>query len=574
MNRFPIVLLLGLIASASDTVAQNLSPTVSKTLPNLTIYTNGPTRSIDLTDFFRDQDLTPAIRMTTVFGPIDVALYQRQKPITANNFLRYVDNGKYFMTDATTKLQASSFIHRSVPGFVIQGGGFIGTVNSANTAIQPTAVAPYAAIQNEPGISNKRGTIAMAKLGTDANSATSQWFINLADNGTNLDAQNGGFAVFGSVINGGMDIADRIANLPTYNFGSAFDTLPLRDYDGASAVKVPNLVSLPQISRIDSVSTPLNFSAATNNIAALGVAVRGTKLRIDGLHAGSGTVTVTATDLDGATVSQAFNVDVIAAPGRLVNISTRLQVRTGDEVLIGGFIVVGDLPKRLLVRAIGPSLGTQGISDPLLDPQLELYDSSNTLIATSDNWADANKQDIVDTGIPPTAAKESAILVTLPSSATGTAYTAIVRGAGATLGTGLVEVYDLDSGPGSVLANIASRGRVGTTTERYLVGGFFVGGTGSKNVLIRALGPSLTGVAGVLADPKLELRDSNGTLIDANNDWQSSPQAPEIQASGIAPTDPKEAAALKTLSAGSYTATVSSNNNTAGVGSVEIYQLQ
>jgi peptidyl-prolyl cis-trans isomerase A (cyclophilin A) len=186
--------------------------------------------------------------MISPFGPIDFALYERQKPITTANFLRYVDEGRYFTTDPANQQQAPSFIHRSVPGFVIQGGGFIATSNPANPPdrLQPTQVAAYPAIQNEPGISNKRGTVAMAKIGDNPNSATSQWFINLADNSANLDAQNGGFTVFARVVGSGMDVADRIANLPIYNFGGAFAQIPLRDYNGTDAVKTSNVVSFPR----------------------------------------------------------------------------------------------------------------------------------------------------------------------------------------------------------------------------------------------------------------------------------------------------------------------------------------
>jgi cyclophilin family peptidyl-prolyl cis-trans isomerase len=464
-----------------------------------------------------------------------------------------------------------------VPGFVIQGGGFIATSNPANPPdrLQPTQVAAYPAIQNEPGISNKRGTVAMAKIGDNPNSATSQWFINLADNSANLDAQNGGFTVFARVVGSGMDVADRIANLPIYNFGGAFAQIPLRDYNGTDAVKTSNVVSFPAIGRFGSVPTPLTYSATSSDPAVVEVKVSENNVLVAGKLNGSAQVTVTGTDIDGATVSNTFNVQVTAAPGRLVNISTRLQVRTDDEVLIGGFIMRGDAPKRVLVRAIGPSLSTQGIQGVLADPQLELYDSGGNLLAVNDSWADANKQAIIDTGIAPTAAKEAAILATLPSNSTGAGYTAIVRGAGNTTGIAVVEVYDLDSGPGSTLLNIATRGRVGNSDERVMIGGFFLGGTDSKRILVRALGPSLAnaGVTGTLADPRLELVDGNGTSLQSNNDWQTSGQADEIQQSGLAPSNSKEAALVRTLNSGAYTAIVRGAGDSTGVASVEIYQL-
>ena len=184
------------------------------------------------------------------------------------------------------------------------------------------------------------------------------------------------------------------------------------------------------------------------------------------------------------------------------------------------------------------------------------------------------RQDIIDTTIAPVSPAESAILTNLPSDPNFVSYTAIVKGANNTTGIGLVEVYDLDNGPGSTLMNIATRGRV-DIDPNALIGGFFMGGTEAKRVLVRAIGPSLAaaGVPNPLADPILELRDSSGTLLDSNDDWGLSPDQAEIQASGVAPTHPKESAVVQILPAGPFTAIVRGVNNTVGIGSVEIYQL-
>ena len=575
MNRISLCVIAAVSTVATSAFAQN-PPVVVSPIADLTVYNGAPARSLDLSGAIQDADQSPVVRLTTVFGPIDFALFERQKPITTTNFLRYVDEGRYFMTDSTTQQPASSFIHRSAPNFVIQGGGFIGTVNSGQPdRLQPTQVPAFPPIQNEPGISNRRGTVAMAKT-SDPNSATSQWFINLANN-TGLDDPNnsGGFTVFARVVGNGMDVADRIANLPVFNFGTPFQELPLRDYTNGQPVRVANVVSIPAIERFGSVPTPLTFSATSSNPAVAEVTVSDTNLLVSGKSNGSAQVTVTGRDVDGATVSDTFTVQVVDPPGRLVNISTRLQVRTDDEVLIGGFIMRGDAPKRVMVRGIGPSLSTRGIEGVLADPQLELYDGAGALISSNDSWADANKQAIIDTGIAPTSTRESAILATLPSNSTGVAYTAIVRGVGNTTGIGLVEVYDLDSGPGSTLLNIATRGRVGSDNERVMIGGFFLGGTEAKRILIRALGPSLNsaGVTGTLADPRLELVDGNGNSLQSNNDWQTSGQADEIQQSGLAPGNSREAAVVRTLNAGPYTAIVRGAGDSTGVASVEIYQL-
>lgn len=571
MKRICLLFAAALLVFAVSATAQNTPPIVTNQIADFTAFGPGNPRVIDLTTAFADTDVSTVVRLGTVLGAVDVALFGQQKPITVANFLNYVNQGRYFKIDPTNGQLASSFVHRSVPGFVIQGGGYLGTVNPGDPAnAQPTQVLHFPAIQNEPGISNTRGTIAMARIGGQPNSATSEWFINLANNGgppNNLDTLDGGFTVFGKVVNNGMTVVDAIAAVPRFNRGVPFDTIPLRNYTNPNPIRVPNLVSIPDII----VIWPLTFSVMSNNPAVADATVSGTNLLVTGHQVGSALFTVTATDVDGATVSQNFTVTVVAAPGRLVQLSTRMQVGTGDNVLIAGFIMRGPSPKRLLLRAIGPSTGLSGA---LADPVLELYGSSG-IIAGNGNWGDApNRQDIIDTGIPPVSANESAILMTLPSDPNFVSYTAIVKGANNTTGIGLVEVYDLDSGPGSTLLNIATRGRV-DVEPNVLIGGFFLGGTESKRVLVRAIGPSLeaSGIPSPLADPTLALHDGNGTLLVSNDDWVDSPDEAEIQASGVAPTDPKESAVLRILPAGPFTAILRGASNTAGVGSVEIYQL-
>jgi hypothetical protein len=264
-----------------------------------------------------------------------------------------------------------------------------------------------------------------------------------------------------------------------------------------------------------------------------------------------------------------FTVNVIAAPGRLVQLSTRMEIGTGDNALFGGFIMRGAASKRLMIRGIGPSTGLPGA---LVNPVLELRDN-NGIIATNDNWADApNAQDMIDAHVAPTQPNESGILITVPSNTTNAFYTAIVTGAGGTTGLGLVEVYDLDFGPGSTLLNISTRGLVGIDPKQ-LIGGFFVGGADSKQILIRGIGPSLASanISNFLADPILEVRDGQGAVY-INDDWTQSADKTAIQNSGLAPTHPKESAVLKTLPAGPYTAILRGVNGSTGVGSVEIYQ--
>jgi hypothetical protein len=232
----------------------------------------------------------------------------------------------------------------------------------------------------------------------------------------------------------------------------------------------------------------------------------------------------------------------------------------------------GSGSKRLVIRAIGPSSGLGGA---VANPVLELHDSSTATIATNDNWGDApNHQEISDLGLAPGSPNESVILTTVPSDPKGIGYTAIMRGVNNSIGLGVVELYDLDSGPGSTLLNISTRGQVGADPNA-LIGGFILGGTDSKQILVRAIGPSLTGfgVPNALSDPTLDLVNAQGTVIATNNDWMSSPQKTQIQNSGLAPTNLKESALIQTVSAGNYTAVVHGVDGGTGVGSVEFYQL-
>jgi len=248
----------------------------------------------------------------------------------------------------------------------------------------------------------------------------------------------------------------------------------------------------------------------------------------------------------------------------LGNISTRLQVQTGDNVLIGGVIITGTEPKKVLVRGIGPSLSLAGA---LPDPTLELRDASGALIASNDNWIDAsNKQEIVDTTIAPGNDLESAILTTLDPGL----YTAIMRGANNTTGIGLVEVYDIDRTADSKLANISTRGLV-ETDDNVMIGGFILLGRSAEEVLVRAIGPSLP-LPGKLADPTLQLFDANGVLLASNDNWRDTQEA-DIAATGLAPSNDAESAIMETLGPSLYTAIVRGGNDTTGVALVEVYNL-
>ncbi len=281
----------------------------------------------------------------------------------------------------------------------------------------------------------------------------------------------------------------------------------------------------------------------------------------------AGTMAVSIEQFD---IQLARSSAAVIAPAQLLNISTRLAVQTGENVLIAGFIVTGDVPKRILIRGLGPSLAASNVSGALQNPLLEL----NGGTSTNDNWKSGGQQaEIEATGIPPTDDRESAMIATLNPGA----HSAVLRGVDNTTGIGLVEVYDLAQGVNAKLANISSRGFVQTGND-VMIGGFILGpaSNSSSIVVVRAIGPSLgsRGVANPLANPTLELRDSQGGLIDSNDDWQQGSNSTTISNRGLAAENSKESALLAIPPPGNYTAIVSGVDNTVGVGLVEVYQLQ
>lgn len=262
----------------------------------------------------------------------------------------------------------------------------------------------------------------------------------------------------------------------------------------------------------------------------------------------------------------------------LVNISTRLRVDTGNNVLIGGFIITGADPKTVIIRAIGPSLANFGVTGALPDPNLELHNQFS-LIAKNDDWRTTQIQGIITenqrpaiqaSGLAPTQDVESAILATLSPGS----YTAIVRGFGSTTGIGLVEVYDVTPAANSRLANISTRGFV-ESADNVMIGGFIIGGnpgSGGK-VVVRGLGPSLAGsLPNAMADPTLELHNANGVILQFNNDWKDT-QELEIEAAGLAPSKPLESAILTSLPPGNFTAVLRGKDGTIGNGLIEVYNI-
>ena len=263
----------------------------------------------------------------------------------------------------------------------------------------------------------------------------------------------------------------------------------------------------------------------------------------------------------------------IALPSQALNISTRANVGTGEDVLIGGFIITGTQDKQVVLRGIGPTLA--GTNSPLLaDPMIELHDATTTL-DSNDNWMDLSDEDktvLADNGLEPLNDNESALVETLAPGA----YTVIVSGVGDTTGVALAEVYGLNDGSDSTLANISSRATVGTGDD-VMIAGIILGGGGGgfSQVIFRGIGPSLAdqGVANPLADPLLQLVNDQGETLVENDNWMDDANMQSVIDFGLAPNDPSESAIYDVLAPGAYTAIVSGVGDTTGVGLVEVYEV-
>jgi acid phosphatase len=271
----------------------------------------------------------------------------------------------------------------------------------------------------------------------------------------------------------------------------------------------------------------------------------------------------------GGSVNTPPVTDVFRAPdASMLNNSTRLRIGTGNDVLVGGFIIAGQAKKKVVVRGLGPSLKINGTPIPgtLPDPVIELHRSDGAIAAANNDWKDTQQTEIQNSGLAPTDDREAAIVASLDPGN----YTVVLSGRNNATGIGLVEAYDIDRTSSARLLNLAARGRV-QTRDDAMIGGMILGGLDYSRVIFRGLGPSVP-VTGRLADPMLELHDGNGAVIAANDDWQQSQRA-EIQMSGLAPADDREAAIIGNFAPGQYTVILRGKNETTGIGLVEAYKL-
>ena len=332
----------------------------------------------------------------------------------------------------------------------------------------------------------------------------------------------------------------------------------------------------------------LSFSTSTGVISGTPTAVSAaTDYTVTAINSG-GFTTVTVnitvnpqpTPTPTPTPTPAATPTPTPTPGLVGNVSTRLPVGADDNALIEGFIVQGPAgsTKKIIVRAIGPSLAAFGIADALANPTLEIHDASNATVATNDDWQTTQvgglitgdqSAEISASQLAPSNDLESAIIANLAPGS----YTAVVRGLGNTVGTGVVDAYDLSADSPARLANIATRGLV-QAGDKLMIAGFIVQ-NGPVTAVIRAIGPSLSafGITNALADTTLQLRDQNGIIVLENDDWRTD-QEQELLNTGLQPTNDLEAAIVVTIQPGQYTAQVRGKNDTTGIGVVQVYFLQ
>ena len=464
------------------------------------------------------------------------------------------NSGSGISTNADTSLVQGNSIGTDVSGTINLGNHFDGVfVNANSTVIGGTAAGTANKIgfnggnginvfttNNIGNAFNQNSIFSNGHLGIDlGNDGVTLNDLGDADTGAN-NLQN--FPVITSVTNsGGMTtIAGKLNSVASTTYRIEFfanDAIDPSGYgEGQTFVGFKNVTT--------NASGNVSFTATFPQIGA------------------GQRVTATATDPNNNTS------EFSGAIGQLLNISNRMEVLTGNSVLIGGFIIGGSGNKEVLLRALGPTLQNFGITGFLTDPTLELHDGAGALIMSNDNWKDTQQAAIMATGLAPPNDVESAILHTF----TAGNYTAIVRGKNNTTGVALVEAYDVDKAIEPTLTNISTRGFV-DTGQNVMIGGF-ISGNGIVRVIVRALGPTLTqfGVTNVLADPTLELHDANGALIASNDNWKDTQQA-EIQASGFAPPNNAESAIIASRPPGNTTAIVSGKNNTTGNALVEVYFL-
>ncbi|MBP7142190.1 MAG: peptidylprolyl isomerase [Opitutaceae bacterium] len=572
-----------------------VSPTTSAAFEPLAAIPSGGTVTIDLKSHFSVSEVPSQqlVRFVTTNGTIVVEMLADAAPLNVANFLGYVDSGTY---TNTVIHRTAVFDRTTTTAAIVQGGGY---KLPAPVLLPVQAQTPVAL---EPVLPNTRGTLAAARLGSDVNSATSEWYFNVADNtralGTivNDDAGNEvsvtpAYTVFGRVV-AGIDTVDSLANQSRMNIGSIFQDFPYRDYQFDRPMSAANTIVVSSVERIGvypgAGAGLLEFVAQSSDPAIVAVTVSGSTLSLQpGARLGTAVIQVKAMVLGGEvaasfnfTVSANGSLGAVAADepgqgevrGHLSNLSVRSFAGPGDQTPIAGFTVAGSGGSPFVLRGVGPSLASFGVPGVLADPLIELYDSRQVLLRSNDNFSGNDDGRLVGAFALGGGAKDAVISTVLEPGA----YTLQVKGVGSTTGEALAEVYQASSTGASEMVNLSARASL--QAGQVLVGGFSLTGATGRTVLIRAAGPALSslGLDGAAADPLLEVyRDS--VRIGENDNWEGNPSIASacvrVGAFRLGDAASKDAALLIALEPGSYTAHVRCSDGGTGTVLLEVYTL-
>ncbi len=531
MRLFSRLFLFVLVYSGFEisTFAQSTVPTLVTTLPNQTLKLNAPPLTLDLTSYFSIPSVTgPIVQFNTILGSYNAELYTSAAPINAANFLSYVNAGSY----------TNSFIDRSVPGFVVQGGSY--DIVSGSIAAIPTS-APVVLEYNLP---NALGTLAAARTSV-LNSATSAWYINTVDNSTNLGPTNaGGYTVFGRILGTGMTVVNAIASLPVYNVNSGqFPNLPVYNYNSTSgSLTTSNLVMVNSITQIPMFPTPtaktavLTWNISSSNPASALATLSGSTLNLSALSAGTSLITVTASDTNGNVAQGSFTVTTSANSPTITSQPVSQTITAGSSVVF----------TTAIISSAGASYQ---------------WNFNGTAIA---------------------GATSSTYLIQAAGSSKAGNYTCTITNAAGTTTTSPASLSVITSQNPGRLVNLSVLTMDGPGSQLLTIG-FVSGGAatlGSEQLLIRATGPALTNfsVANVLADPMLTLYQGSN-VIASNDNWGST--ATNIAAVNAAdaatgaftlPSSTSlDAALVQTLPSGGYTIQVAGKGAQVGNALAEVY---
>ena len=503
-------------------------PTLSTALPDTTVKLGATPYTLDLTSYFSIPTVTgPVVQFNTVLGKYNAELYTSAAPINANNFLSYVNAGSY----------TNSFIDRSVPGFVVQGGSY--DIVSGSIAAIPTQ-APVVLEYNLP---NAYGTLAAARTSV-LNSATSAWYINTVDNSTTLDTSNGGgYTVFGRILGTGMNVVNAIAALPVYNVnGGQFPNLPVYNYNTSGSLTVANLVIVNSITQIPvyptttSSTSVIGWSVNSSNPNVGSATISGSKLTITPGVVGTTAITITASDTNGNIVQGSFNYVVAANAPAIITQPSSQTVTAGSTVVFSTTVTT-------------PS----GVT-------YQWY-KNGTLISGATN---------------------STLMIQAVTAVNSGTYTCLITNAVGSVTTAAAQLNLISTTNPGRLVNLSVLTLDGPA-DQMLTLGFVNGGansTGTQSLLIRAAGPALSAfqVQNVLSDPTLTLYQGSSSIA-YNDNWGSTAAnitavnnaEAQTDAFALTPTTSLDAAIVQVLPQGSYTVQVAGNGTGVGKAIAEVY---